>query len=241
MLIPGRLVSITIAKNDPDKEAYLCYIPDRDLFCLMPRKHAIKEYKVGQRTFASIMRIEKGAKVYVSQQIPQFVKTIIKMDMGNFLAENGLILRRAVLRPQLGKGKVLVKCVDKSKKEEVLRYDFLNKKFIEYKKDRYKKEYSLIAEFFEDIKIYLIPQQETLAESIKMAFKPGPVDIIEEVTYTKKGPWSDWKRQVTIKLKDSSKMKLLLGKYLWNLVTVKKMFDIESVTFIKENGEINVI
>ena len=240
MVIPGRFVSIVITKNDPEKEAYLCYIPDRDLFCLLPRKHALKEYKVGQRTFATVMRTEKS-RIYVSQQIPQFTKTIIKMDMEDFLAENDLILRRAVLRPQHGKGKVLVNCMNEEKRNEILKYDILNKKFLEYKKDKDKREYSLIAEFFEDIKIYLIPQQETLAESIKMAFKPGPVDIIEEVTYTRKGPWSNWKRQVTIKLRDSSKMNLLLGKYLWNLVTVKKMFDIEFVTFIKENGEINVI
>ncbi len=167
MFTVGDILTVKVIKALPDKDAYLTWVIGKELYAQLPKSHALKPYKVGENLMAAIMKIE-GARIVLSQRIAQFTKKIIELEMVDLFKENNWQLKRAVVRPPVGK--ILVQSMNGET------YEQMNQIFLQKKKNS-----NLISTYYEKIKLYLIPEVSDIQEQISLALKPAPSEQIHSI------------------------------------------------------------
>lgn len=163
----GSLVAGKIIKYSPENPAYLVWILDTSLYATLPKDSALKELKIGETTLGAIKSIN-GARITLSQKIPQFTKKIIELELKNLIKEKGWEIKRANIKGNLGK--ILVKT------PENLDFFELNRIFSEHKASL-----NLISNYYQKIKLFLIPKVDNPIQQIVEALRPAPVEKIEEI------------------------------------------------------------
>jgi transcription antitermination factor NusA-like protein len=183
MLIIGDILHGVVIKNVPHMDSYLVWIYGKELFATLPKIHALKEYRIQEQVFASVMDI-KGARITLSQKIPQFTKAMFSLHLRDFLKEHSFEIHRAVIIPPQalnnsegpettsgttsGLGKILVKSSNND-----IEFKELNALF--------KPELPKLPDIYKNIRLYFIPFREDPVELIKECLQPAPKDKILSV------------------------------------------------------------
>jgi len=180
MIIVGDIQHGVVVKNLPHIDSYLVWIYGKELFATLPRFHALKDYKVQEQLFAAVMEI-KGARITLSQKIPQFTKAMFYLYLGDFLKEHSFEVRRAVVVPptavannsssvksSYGIGKVLIEC-----KNGYMGFKQLT--------DLFRPVLSKLPDIYKNIRFYFIPHVEDPVELVKECLQPAPKDKIISV------------------------------------------------------------
>lgn len=163
----GDVLTVKVIKALPDKNAYLTWVIGKEIYAQLPKDHALRPYKVGETLLASIMKIE-GARITLSQRIAQFTKRIIELELFDVLNERNWQLKRAVVRPPVGK--VLVQSANGES------YEQMNQIFLKEKKSS-----GLLSTYYENVKLYLIPAVSDPIEQIALALRPAPLEQIHSI------------------------------------------------------------
>lgn len=165
----------TILKGLPDYEAYLVVLIDKGILAQLPKKYAMRNYKIGETGWASVFNIQ-GARVTLSQKSTQYVRKI--MEHIHFpLIQDGMIKVKRVAKKAGGSFyKVAVESLLEMSGSELLNEvkpyleetrEYLNEKVIIVKYSRDVKEYianSLVPAPAEKIKQIMIFENMKLAD-----------------------------------------------------------------------------
>lgn len=161
MLFVGDIVQGYVCKSIPHMESYLVWVYNTETFATLPKHHALKEYRIGENLMAAVMDV-RGARITLSQRIPQFTKKMFEYHFRDLLRENEWIVKRAVVQPPMGK--ILVKAFD-------ARWDFknMNRAFVQKKRS---------VPLWENVTLYLIPHRDDPLELVAEALQPAPKERI---------------------------------------------------------------
>lgn len=164
-LVVGDMVSGKVVKSLPDLSSYLVNITGTELFATLQKYDALRDYRVGDTLLGAIKDI-RGARIWLSQRIPQFTKKILELELRDIILRHQWLIKRAVVRPPIGK--VLVDA----------QQDFqeLNKIFL-----KAKAEQNLLSFYYGAVRLYLIPRKEDINSQVVEALRPAPVDKIVSI------------------------------------------------------------
>lgn len=93
MLNIGYLVPFTILKGLPDYEAYLVVLIDKGILAQLPKKYAMRDYKIGETGWASVFNIQ-GARVTLSQKSTQYVRKIVEHILSPLIQDRVIKVKR---------------------------------------------------------------------------------------------------------------------------------------------------
>jgi len=93
MLNIGYLVPFTILKALPDYESYLVVLIDKGVLAQLPRKYAMRPYRIGESGWASVFNM-KGSRITLSQKSTQYVRKIMEHILTPLLQENRIKVKR---------------------------------------------------------------------------------------------------------------------------------------------------
>lgn len=168
-LFVGDIVSGRVIKALPDADAYLLWVQDVELYALLPKNQALQQYRVGDTLLAAVMQI-KGARITLSQLIPQFLRRLLEMEFADVLSEKNWMVKRAVMKPPIGK--VLIASLNGDSYETI--NSLLNAAT---------RESNLLKRYYDKCRIYFIPKirGDKLAQ-IAEALRPAPIEKIDSIT-----------------------------------------------------------
>lgn len=93
MLNIGYLVPFTILKALPDYESYLVVLIDKGVLAQLPKKYAMRHYRIGESGWAAVFDI-KGSKITLSQKSTQYVRKIMEHILSPLLQEGRIKVKR---------------------------------------------------------------------------------------------------------------------------------------------------
>lgn len=198
MLTIGYLTEFIITRALQDHDSYLVFIISSGTPALLPRKYAIKQYKVGDTGWAVIFSID-GTYTTLSQRAPQYIRKILEYLINDELIMTGMKICRVAKAEQSSQYKVAVKGDG----------DVLDL----YAKTRHLKE--KIAEYIKG-SVYFIQHSSNAEEYVKNALLPGSRENIQKVIF-RKGI-----NQVDVYV-DSSSAGIFLGKKGSNVASASKL------------------
>jgi len=89
----GYLFPFIVVKKLPDHDCYLINLASTELFAQLPKKYAVKDYKIGETGWAAIFQI-KGARVTVSQKSPQYIRKMFEYFLNEPLTKHNLQIKK---------------------------------------------------------------------------------------------------------------------------------------------------
>ena len=92
----------------PDYESYMVLLLASGLPALLPKKYAIKPYKVGEVGWATIFSLD-GTYTIISQRCPQYTRKMLEYLLNDELTECGLRICRVAKAEKSSQFKVAVK------------------------------------------------------------------------------------------------------------------------------------
>ncbi len=209
----GDVVLVKLLKSSPNRDAYLVYLVNREIFAELPKNHALKPYKIGDVFLAGIMNMN-GARIMLSQKIPQFEKKILTMELSDFLNQHNLEIKRASIKDNLSKVFVAGNNITYEMLQEVITK---------------RKDQGILREYYGGVKIYLLPWKYDYIEKAIEALRPAPVDKILSI-----GRYGD-EIHVVIPQEYAG---LFFGKKGVNLITAQKLIGSNiKIRLIVEGGK----
>lgn len=166
-LVIGSIITGKVIKRFSDHPAYLVWILDTSLYATLPKESSLKDFKIGETILGAIKEI-KGARIILSQRIPQFTRRVFELELKDFILQHGWEIKRACIRANLGK--VLIKT------PQELCFAELNKMF-----SNKKTESKILKDYYDAINLVLIPKVSDPIRQVIEALRPAPVEQIKEV------------------------------------------------------------
>lgn len=166
MLKVGHLVPFYVVRNLPHYEAYLVSMPDSSVLMQLPKKYAIKSYKVGEVGWASVFIMERS-RIILSQRSPQYVRRVLE-----FLLESvdGLTIKRVA---RVDGGKFCKVAVDYPA-ESASEIFSVCSKYLDGNLHNFITDRICFVKYSKDIKQYVVN-----------ALVPGPASAVREVIISK--------------------------------------------------------
>jgi transcription antitermination factor NusA-like protein len=165
MLNIGYLVPFTILKGLPDYEAYLVVLIDKGILAQLPKRYAMRDYKIGETGWASVFNIQ-GARVTLSQKSTQYVRKVMEHILSP-LIQDGMIKVKRVAKMAGGSFyKVAVESLTGMSGSELLNEV---KPYLEETKE-------YLAE-----KVIIIKYSSNVKEYIANSLVPAPGDKIRQI------------------------------------------------------------
>ena len=140
MLNVGTLIEFTITRALPDHEAYLVVLYPDGIPALLPRKYAIKQYRLGESGWATVFNTDKTYLI-MSQRSPQYMRKILEYLINDELRATDLRIFRVAKTEQGRQYKIAVKGSGRPEdlsakirdmKEMISRYVYGNMFFVKY-------------------------------------------------------------------------------------------------------------
>lgn len=167
MITVGSLNEFMVTRAHPDYEAYLVLLFASGLQALLPKKYAIKPYKIGESGWATVFSLDK-TYVVLSQRSPQYTRKILEYLIGDELEATGLRIFRVAKAEKSQQYKIALKGTG-------VPLDLYRR--IQYLKDTIPK--------YVYGKIYFIKYARNPVEYVKNALLPAPTDKILKVIHRK--------------------------------------------------------
>lgn len=164
----GSLVPVIVI-GELGKKFFLTLIRGTPFDALLPKKIAGKNYKVGDKTLATIYRIDQtnGLKIILSQRLPQFYRKITEHLLSPLLQERRVIVKRAATVRGARFAKVTIKSLTE---EDPLRISL-----------PYLKNFKQ----FTDDTIILVRYSPNIIEYALNSLSPAPLSGVREVIHDK--------------------------------------------------------
>lgn len=166
MLKVGYLTPFYVLKNLPHYEAYLVSVPESGVLMLLPKKYAIKTYKIGEIGWAAVFTIEKS-RITLSQQSPQYIRRILEYLLKPV---EGLIIKRI---SRVNGGKFCKVAVD-SPIESASEIFSICSKHLNGNLHNFITDKVCFVKYSRDIKQYIVN-----------SLVPGPISAVREVIFIK--------------------------------------------------------
>jgi N utilization substance protein A len=198
MLNIGYLVPFTILKGLPDYEAYLVLLINKGIMAQLPKKYAMKNYKIGETGWASVFKIH-GSRVTLSQKSTQYVRKIMEHILSPLIGDGIIKVKRVAKMAGGSFYKVAVESLTMSGGE-------LFKEVRPYLEET--KEY--LAE-----KVIIVKYSNDIKEYIANSLVPAPVDRIEHMRISE-----DMKAKVLVPEEYAGKF---IGPKAMNVLTAAKL------------------
>ncbi len=163
MISVGYLTEFIVTRALPDHEAYLVLIMSNGTPALLPKKYAIKQYTVGEASWAAIFTMD-GIYTILSQKSPQYIRKILEYLINDELQASELAICRVAKADNSSQFKVAVRGTGDV-------YEL-------YK--RVKPLQETIAKYILGT-VYFIKYVSNKEEYIKNALLPGPRESIRRV------------------------------------------------------------
>lgn len=84
----------SVVKALPNHDSYLCKLHDSQVFALLPKKYARREFRIGESNFAAVFNIEK-ARVTLSQVSFYYTRRILEYLLFPALKELKLKIKKS--------------------------------------------------------------------------------------------------------------------------------------------------
>lgn len=163
MLTVGILTEFMVTRALPDHEAYLVQLISSGVPALLPKKYAIRPYKIGETGWATVFTLDKTYTI-MSQRSPQYTRKILEYLLRDELLATGLRIFRVAKTEQGSQYKIAVKGTGTAQE--------LYQKTIYLKNTISKYVYG---------SVYFIKYARNPAEYVKNALLPAPRDSIQKV------------------------------------------------------------
>jgi len=121
-------------------EAYLIFLPTNGLPALLPKKYALKQYRVGEVGWATIFDLDRSYTI-VSQRAPQYTRKILEFLINDELTAHDLRIFRVAKTADGTQFKVALKGTGSAqelyhdvqhRKEEIAKYIYGSVYFLKY-------------------------------------------------------------------------------------------------------------
>lgn len=198
MFAIGYLTEFIITRALPDHESYLVFIISSGTPALLPKKYAIKQYKVGETGWATIFTTDRTYTI-LSQRAPQYIRKILEYLINDELIKTGMKICHVAKAESSSQYKVAVKG-DGDVAELYSQTRHLKETFTKYIQGS----------------VYFIKYSSNREEYVKNALLPGSRDKIQKVIYRKE------LNQVDVYV-DSSSAGIFLGKRGSNVASASKL------------------
>jgi transcription antitermination factor NusA-like protein len=196
----GYLVPGVVVKSTAGYDAHLILISGTELLAFLPKKYAMRPYKVGENLVAAIFLLERN-RIILSQRSPNFYQRVAERVFSPILEQGKIRVKRAVSVIGAGFMKMAVEGLNGADPVHAcLPYLPEMKQYID--------ETVTLVRFAEDMKEY-----------IRNALVPAPPDKIRKVIYSS----SIREAIVTV---DPHYYGLFVGKGGANVATAAKFLDI---------------
>jgi len=203
----GYVTFFSVAKALPGYDNYLCKIESSQALALLPKKYTIRDYKVGEKGFASIYDI-KGAQIFLSQVSVHYARKVLEYLLAPALKDLKLRIKKSAWINDASYRKVAIEVLDEESD--------IKDSFQLYKTLKPYLEKINFSDYFRG-SIGFVCYSKDIKEFVKNALcPPGHLDKIYKVTVHRE---SD---KVSI-LVDDSILGLIVGKNATNLILAKKL------------------
>lgn len=165
MIIVGYLIPFTIIKALPGYDTYLAVVIGKGVLAQLPKKHAFKEYKIGESGWAAVFKIE-GARITLSQKSPQYIRKVLESVMSDLIQTGNIKFKKVAKISNAHFYKVTVDSPNGLSGKEIVKLCLPYLKEI----DEYIVEKIILVRYSTDIKEY-----------ISNSLVPAPVENIKRV------------------------------------------------------------
>jgi transcription antitermination factor NusA-like protein len=196
----GYLVPGVVVKSMAGYETHLILISGTEFFAFLPKKYAMRPYKVGENLVAAVFLLERN-RIVLSQRSPGYYRRVAERAFSPLLEEGKISVKRAVSVMDAGFIKMAVEGLQGHDPVHLcLPYLPAMKPYIH--------DTVTLVSFAEDAKEY-----------IKNALAPAPSDKIRKVIYS-----SNLKEAIVTV--DPAYYGLFVGKKGANVATAAKLLDL---------------
>ena len=170
MLKVGYLVPFMVLKGLPDYDSYLTTLINKGILAQLPKKYALRQYKIGETGWASIFGI-KGSRIILSQKSPQYVRKILEYLLSPLIQEEKIKFKRVAKVAGSHFYKVAVESSNGVSGKEIVQM------CLPYFKGKIKD--------YVDEKIILVKYSKDIKQYVINSLIPAPLEQIEKVIHIK--------------------------------------------------------
>lgn len=205
----GYLAGVVVVKAMPDYDAYLCKFIDSQILALLPRRWALRHYKVGETAWAAIYDIN-GARITLSQKSTQYIRKILEYLLSSACMEHNLKFKKIARMEGARFAKAAVEPMDGDILDSKELYGVLKPYVQDIHLGDYLTERVSFVRYSRDIREYVV----------NALCPPGPNEKILKVIHHEE------MNKVSL-LVDNGHVGLFVGEKGRNVMTAKKLCEVD--------------